>query len=304
MSDLKDSNDRDNASLIFFKNRGIEEFKLSKNNVQEPNFGDHTLRGIEKLTQPAPGKNLTTEEAYQKIKQLDAIQTSGIVDFGLERNQVLGSTFNVETLAAISGLMASNKESSEKTKELNEARTIGLWQLNLPPEQVFAPTFGMHTLIGMQVLISEKFANDYKKAFNFISGLDAAQTHGYVFDQLREGQVLDPNFGLHTVLGMDTLQEQGKAQTSLEAFHMLQGLNATQTKALLNQESYSLPNQNSTSSNTEKSPDLKVSKSLEGFTTPIVPNNYKRESSERINKETEKNNQEKKSRKPPKPGRG
>ena len=210
--DIFFDNDTNGAPLKFYQPN--QEYKYT--------FEEFTSRDVNNVIFKKKAEN--SEEASKMLQKLKPVQILGITYFGLDLDDVNTSNFEAHTLAGISGLTTkkkslTNKQAFQRLKGLDEIQTLAIVELDLTRDQVLSLNFGKHTVLGIVALIKSKKAKTAQKAFKMIQDLNHSQTHGVVFDNLNKNQVKGFDFGIRTVIDMNTLQELGL--TSVEAFKIV-----------------------------------------------------------------------------------
>lgn len=127
-----------------FQTLGVRDYGLTRNEVRILNFGVHTLRGGDALRLDAIRNgqfDFSYQDAFQILKELNAIQVKGITDFGLSRNDVIQSNFNETTFLAMQQLQihhpsANNQLLYETALQLPEYQIRGLIKFGLTTEQL------------------------------------------------------------------------------------------------------------------------------------------------------------------------
>ncbi len=91
--------------------KGFHRYGLTIAEMEVPNFGEHTLAGIAFLTRPDRIENrqkvFSIKEAYAAVAGLNAIQTEGVIRYGLSREQVNIQGFGSRTLSLINALISA-----------------------------------------------------------------------------------------------------------------------------------------------------------------------------------------------------
>uniref|UniRef100_UPI0030EE3F1C hypothetical protein n=1 Tax=Ascidiimonas meishanensis TaxID=3128903 RepID=UPI0030EE3F1C len=119
--------------------RGMIYHGLSVEQVKTPKFGDDIMWGIDDLLTNNP--NMTDQEAFEMLRELDFDQVSGIVDFELNRAQVQSDNFGKHIL-----------EGMDYLQDLDN---------NIPKDRAYSLVIGLHKL-QIKALI------DFKLDLNFI----------------------------------------------------------------------------------------------------------------------------------------
>ena len=229
------------------QSEGISKFHLTKEQVQDPNFGEHTLIGIRTLLSKnrfrlLSRRNLTADykAAYNKIAGLNVYQTHGVTKFKLMAMQVVNPNFGPHTIIGMKNLVRENRavdyqHAYIKLARLNNIQTQGVDLFQLSRDQVEDPNFGPHTINGMNLLQQQNHTLSNQDAYNRLAGLNIDRTSNRIF-QLDTEQIGSPNFGQHTLGGIVELLKQERAANINEAFDMLVGLNHIETIGLVNYE--------------------------------------------------------------------
>jgi hypothetical protein len=238
MSDKKNVNEGERQDFLLENYQDIakQKFDLSNDYIHQPTFDGHILSGIDTLFQG--GKIQSKKEGAELLQGLDPSQVLGIVRLNLSKNQVLAPAFGAHTIAGIYGLInAGRAKTIEKAYQMLQGldyfQTAGVVDFKLTNAQVRTQNFGAHILLGMASITKHEVGKTNQEAFNTIQGLDHFQTHGVIYDKLSRNQVLDANFGAHTVVGMSVLLKTGRAQNNQKAYQMLQGLDTFQTAGVV-----------------------------------------------------------------------
>lgn len=128
--------------------------------------------------------------------------------------------------------MSGTENEPFKETVLTGAQREGMHSLGLSEAQVRTVNFGTHTVEGIQDLVASNATASNKAAFNLLKGLDAIQTNGVLAGLSREN-VTAENFGEHTLLGIDHLKFQDESLSTLQAFNLVNNLNADQVNGIL-----------------------------------------------------------------------
>ncbi|WP_340199363.1 hypothetical protein [Ascidiimonas sp. W6] len=245
--DNQNQEDDTNRALSDVQIEGIQEYGLSIAQVTTPNFGLHTLDGIDSLN--TGEENPSIDQAFEKLSGLDEDQVQGITRFDLLPDQVSTPNFGAHTLAAITNLKAgasdkgqelSNQEAFAEVSGLNAVQVRGLTAFDLSRDDVQTNNFGMHTLVLMNDLQQENQDLSNQEIFDVINGIDAVlakdftslQFEGIYEYGLSVAQVTTPNFGLHTLDGIDSLNIGEENPSVDQAFEKLSGLDEDQVQGI------------------------------------------------------------------------
>jgi hypothetical protein len=188
---------------------GMESLGLSETNVRTPNFGMHTIDGINELVANRSSRNNQT--AFAMLSGLDAVQADGILA-GLSRENVTVPNFGEHTLLGIDRLTfrddtLTRQAAFETLRGLNADQVQGVVSFGLSNEQVNTPNFGQHSLQGIRNLITQNSLLTNENAFLQIAGLDTAQTQGITDFGLSREQVQSPVFSTNILKTMEALQQ-------------------------------------------------------------------------------------------------
>jgi hypothetical protein len=116
--------------------------------------------------------------------------------------------------------------------EFMDVQNRGVVLYGLNEQDVHAPNYGTHTLHAMDFLHLQGRAGNFQEAFKMVRGLDSADSIAIsIYERSRE-DLQTPNFGAHTIMAMDALRFWTEVRTFQEAFEMLRGLDAQQTKGI------------------------------------------------------------------------
>jgi hypothetical protein len=219
----------------------VVQFDFRRNEVAAPNFGEHTLEAMYTLMH----QNRVTNpyQVLEMVSGLTHFQTTGMVFFGLTRDQVSTPNFGQHILAGIGQLRANNQNLTDQAafrmiQGLNPYQVHAMVILQLTKEQVDSRNFGEHTINTMLRLIGQNRARNTSEAFETLRGLDRHQAWGVDQYRLTRNEVMSPNFGRHTLLGMDELRfanhiNQNREFTYQVSFQRLRGLNETQVNGVV-----------------------------------------------------------------------
>ncbi len=118
---------------------------LSHAQVMAPNFGAHTISAIKAEMK----KGALLEDAFEKYRDLNNIETRAMTELGLIRAQVMAPNFGYHTISAIKAEMkkgASREDAFEKYRNRNNIEIQAMLELGLTCAQVLVPNFGDHTV--------------------------------------------------------------------------------------------------------------------------------------------------------------
>ncbi|WP_340200260.1 hypothetical protein [Ascidiimonas sp. W6] len=97
----------ENTNFNEVQRRGIEQFGLTRTQVQTRNFGRHTLEAIDHLQYSNP--SLKGQEAFTLVGGLNRNQTDGLVNYGLTREKVQRPYYTENMLNLLDSLMQSDR---------------------------------------------------------------------------------------------------------------------------------------------------------------------------------------------------
>lgn len=225
---------------------GMNAYGLSLQQVQSPDFGNHTLRGIQGLINANRATDNVT--AMNMLAGFDESQVTGIVDLNLSPAQVRTPNFGAHTLNGIMALMARDEntgiqEAFEELEGLTVQQAIGIINLEFTRQQVLNPNFGRHTMDAVQVLVYRELGNGnhnytMQDALQEVNGLNAVAIRGLINFQLTRDQVTQPSFGQHTLQGIQALMNRQLANgnnnfTMQDAFNEVNGLNVVEITGMI-----------------------------------------------------------------------
>ncbi|WP_340200119.1 hypothetical protein [Ascidiimonas sp. W6] len=220
----------------------ITELGLSRADVFSPNFGEHTTDSMYMLLQQR--KVVSRSDAFEMVRGLDQFQTNGITRFGLRRDQVLTSNFGEHTLDGIGHLIdidqtLTNQSAFRRIQGLDAHQVRGILVFNLTPDQVQSRNFGEHTVNTMLRIMAQGRAQNIPEAFAMVQHLDVNQAWGLDQYRLMRDDVLAPNFGAHTLRGLDQFRLNAIANREVNyshrvAFQSIRGMNEVQVMGVLN----------------------------------------------------------------------
>lgn len=219
--------------LTYMQRRGIRDFNLNLAQVRTENFGEHTMRAMLDLRQQ--GRVQNWQEAFAEVQGLNRGQTTAMVDFNFQRNQVTIPNFGDHTHDAILAITQQGNAAWTPQMALNVVaglgfhETAGVLYFGLNRQQVSTPNFGEHTLHGIANLRAHNPNLSIQNAFNIIVGLNPIQVHGITFMNLTRDQVEAPNFDQHTLNAISRLIVQQRAGNTRAAFEMVRGLDRNQS---------------------------------------------------------------------------
>ncbi|WP_340200120.1 hypothetical protein [Ascidiimonas sp. W6] len=235
--DQPNNNERvQNRRLSVEQRQGINGLGLTARQVNEQNFGQHTLEGITELR--AQNQNLSVSAAFNMIRGLNEDQVEGVVRNGLLRGQVLEENFGRHTTDAMHILVSShraqdNAEAFQMVEGMNDAQTRGVYQYDLNREQVTTPNFGLHTLRGIgNLMADEDNIQNAVEAFEVVRGLNAVQVNAITNYMLTRAQVQEPSFNQTFVNAMDTLDRIQPNQTGYNLYSEVASLDEYQIRGL------------------------------------------------------------------------
>ncbi len=196
--------------LNTLRNVGIITYGLEPQDVHSHNFGKHTLNAIKSLINQGQAQN--NQEAFEMVRELDEVQTRGVIEFELDRDQVSSPNFGEHTLqfiyrASRRGKMAP-EEAFNAVQDLNPAQIQGIHYYDLSPLDVQTLNFGQHTLGAMQELMKQNRAQNYPEAFEKLREMDEPQTRGIIQFNLDRNQVAIPNFSELILPTIEVLQSR------------------------------------------------------------------------------------------------
>ena len=148
---------------------GVSTLGLLREQVQTPNFGNHTVDTINILRTQQRVENI--QEAFTMVSGLNNRQTTGI-GRGLNREDVTTPNFDIHTLFGIDMLRArvnnniSHRDAFQTVRELNAVQVRGITDLHLNREQVQNP----------------RFNNDMIKSINRLKRLNRRATNDYLYN--------------------------------------------------------------------------------------------------------------------------
>lgn len=211
--------------------RGMQNYSLTPEDVQTINFSEATLAGMDTLLQQE--RVNTYQEAFATVRGLNATQIQAVIHYDMNREQVLDSAFGEHTLNGIDKLVRQQRaesiiEATGMLRGLNPYQVEGVVTYSLDPHEVQALNYGEHTNTAIRNLRSFRRVRNFRRALQLVRDLDPNQTRGVVDFQLSREQVLTPNFGVHTLTGMQNLMESNRVSTYREGFTILRELNPTQ----------------------------------------------------------------------------
>lgn len=229
----------ENINLNRIQQRGITEYGLTVEQVQTPNFGNHTLNAIDRLQYE--NNELTESQAFNQVAGLNRAQTEGTINYGLTLDDVYAPNFNENSLRTVDYLrrmnptqFRNNRTAFNHIRGLNEEQVDGFLHYNLTREQVETPGYSERTLdIIDDVRRSNRRYVTPGETFEAIKNLNEVQIEGIRDYDLSREQVTSPNFGAHTLNGMNHLMQNNNA-TNAQAFNVVQGLTEIQINAMLN----------------------------------------------------------------------
>ncbi|WP_340199949.1 hypothetical protein [Ascidiimonas sp. W6] len=86
---------------------GLRFYNLELDQVQTPNFGKHTLEAMNYLIfMEDMGEN--NPEVFEKVSGLNEIQTKGVIEYELTKDQVTAPNFGAHTLEKIDTLLSND----------------------------------------------------------------------------------------------------------------------------------------------------------------------------------------------------
>jgi hypothetical protein len=188
-------------SLSPVQNKGITKYKLTPEEVQTLNFGEHTLSALDILLLEPNIKNI--QQAFQLVSGLNESQTLGITHYGLTRTQVQTLNFGKHTLRALDVLrFGPSIENIQITFNMLRYADKG----HITEIVNRATNLGEDTFIANDVPTLIDGILDYQQAFELVSGLNEFRTHGIVHYGLNRTQVVDPRFSESILYAMEVLR--------------------------------------------------------------------------------------------------
>lgn len=215
------------SSLNQAQLNGIVFYNLSVAQVSQPNFGQHTLNGIEVLLER--NTNSTAHDAIHILTGLDRPQVNGIISFDLGREQVETKNFGYSIMNAMKALRENGRarnwhKAFEMVKGLNEIQLKGITEFGLERKEVLSPNFGKHTIDGMQTLRTQAmhrmaFDFSYHDAFKTLRGLSKFQVKGITDYHLKRHEVTHRRF---KEIILDAMKALKKFYPHLDNKHLYQ----------------------------------------------------------------------------------
>lgn len=124
--------------------RGISRFRLARQYVTHSSFGEHTLTAMQDLVHRNTVNNnqdYTLEDAFRELRGLNVAQTRGVVEFQLNREQVMHGTYSTAILDAMRNLQRYNRALTGEalynfTMRMDDYQVRGLNVFGITPEQL------------------------------------------------------------------------------------------------------------------------------------------------------------------------
>jgi hypothetical protein len=225
----------DTQSLNDTQRMGMQQYGLTRDDVQAINFSDETLLGMRVLLDQNRVNN--TQEAFVTLRGLNGSQILGITQYQMTREDVLEAEYGAHTLSGITNLVQQNPsigfaQAAEMLRGLNAYQVEGVVRFNLTTNEVRTQNYGLHTNDAINRLRGFRRVRSFQRALQLVGGLNAVQTRGVVDFRLRREDVLTPNFGRHTLDGIQELLDNRRVNDYREGFLMLRELNPTQVTGI------------------------------------------------------------------------
>ncbi|WP_340199359.1 hypothetical protein [Ascidiimonas sp. W6] len=230
---MEDQNQEINLDeLNEVQREGITRYELTREQVTGRNFGQHILNGMRTLQRQ--DRTLANQDAFRMLNGLNTVQVNGITQYNLTRNQVETRNFGNHTLNGILNLRLQNVPVNQAFDRVSGLENIvqvrGVTEYNLTQQDVQSENFGEHTLTGLDAIQAQnQGANiNQAQAFAMLRGLNQPQVLGITTYGLTPAQIQTENFGMHTLMGMDTLMQQDQQLLAPHAFNRVRNLNPAQ----------------------------------------------------------------------------
>lgn len=227
---------------------GITQYNLRRDQVESPNFGNHTLNGMLNLR----FQGVPFDQGFERVRGLEnEAQVNGVTEYNLTRDDVQAENFGQHTLTGIDAIRAvnqaiNNNQAFAALSGLNQAQVLGLTDYQLTRNQVHTRNFGMHTLMALDNLTGRNQMLTNPEAFTMVRELNPQQALGVgEFGLTREQVTGSANFGNHTLDTMRTLVALQRFENIQQAFQEVQGLNNRQTTGIrrgLSRQDVTTPN--------------------------------------------------------------
>ncbi|WP_340200121.1 hypothetical protein [Ascidiimonas sp. W6] len=176
---------------------GLVAFGFTRDQVLTTNYGEHTNEAIQHLNSFRRVQSFP--QALQIVTGLNPIQTRGIIDFRLGREQVQSPNFGQHTLTAIRELVDNRRVDDFRAafnlvRGFDETQTNAVNFYGLRRNQVLSPNFGRHTLAGMWQMRFSNPGLSFRQAFRALEGLQEHQVRGVANFGLTREQVEQPRY--------------------------------------------------------------------------------------------------------------
>jgi len=190
---------------------GICIYLLSREDVGSPNFGEYTLMAMQVLRFHPRIEN--NQEAFEVVRGLDYEQTRGIIDYGLNRTQVMNPAFSEATLNVMRALHLRNLHANgsdlyntaiymlleHQFRGVNEYQLtleqigISVVDGNFEQDELVNPRFRANHVDAMEYFM-ETENMEPKEAYQVALCLNSTQISGMINFGLRLDQVQHPFF--------------------------------------------------------------------------------------------------------------
>lgn len=196
---------------------GFTTYGLTQGQIHSENFGQHTLTGIDNLMQQ--NQQLTSQDAANRLLNLDPAQVRGVVELGLLREQVQTPNFDNTTIETINELVQNQRAENRQqafaiVSGLNNRQTTGI-RRGLEREDVTTPNFDIHTLFGIDMLRARANNNiSHRDAFQTLRELNAVQVRGITDLHLNREQVQNSRFNNDMIKSINRLKRLNRRATN------------------------------------------------------------------------------------------
>lgn len=201
---------------------GMVNFGFTRQEVNVENYGTHTNDAINRLA--GRRRRPDFRQALNRVSGLNPVQTRGMVEFSLSRENVTSQNFGRHTLDGMQELRdnreaTSNREAFGILQGMNAHQVSGITFYGLGRNAVTVPEFGQHTLQAiMRLRLRTQGLLSFQEAHQMVHLLNRAQAGGVSQFGLTRDQVEDPRFTqaiLDTMNALSTLQPEADGEDLL-----------------------------------------------------------------------------------------
>ncbi len=201
---------------------GVVNFNFTRQQVRVENYGMHTNDAINRLA--GRRRRPDFQQALNRVSGLDPVQTRGMVEFNLTRENVTTQNFGRHTLEGMQELRdnreaINNREAFEALQGLDTHQVSGITFYGLRRADVTIPEFGQHTNQAiMRLRLRTEGLLTFQEAHQMVHLLNRTQAEGVSQFGLTRDQVESPQFTepiLDTMRALSTLNPEAEGEDLL-----------------------------------------------------------------------------------------